>query len=80
MRSEPVEPSSSISRGRQVLEAQHAGSDRVVDVVVDVGHAVHQPHDPPLERVGRVRPGVMQDAVAHRRGEVQTFDFLDHTK
>ena len=44
----PSRPSSSISAPGQVLEAQHAGAERVVDVVVDVGDPVDQPHDPAL--------------------------------
>jgi hypothetical protein len=65
---------------REVLEAEHARPDGVVDVVVDVGHAVHQPDDPALERGGRVVAGVAQDAVADGRREVQPLDFLHHTQ
>jgi hypothetical protein len=35
---------------RQVGLAQHARADRVVDVVVDVGDAIDDPHDRALER------------------------------
>ena len=56
---------------RQVALVEHARPQRIVDVVVDVGHPVHQPHDPALERGGQLRAGVAQDPVAHRLGEVQ---------
>ena len=48
--------------------------------MVDVGDAVHEPHDPALERGGRVRPRVVEDAVAHLLGEVEPLDLevLDH--
>ena len=36
--------------GGQLRLAQHAGAHRVVDVVVDVGDAVDEPHDRALER------------------------------
>ena len=79
MRSEPVVPEQLDLGAWQVLEAQHAGPDGVVDVVVDVRHAVHEPDDPALEGVRRLRPGVTQDPVAHRRREVQPLDLLHHT-
>ena len=48
--------------------AQHAGAQRVVDVVVDVGDPVDQPDDLPLERRRLAgAAGVPQDPVAHRR-------------
>ena len=58
--------------GRQLLLAQHAGAQRVVDVVVDVGDAVDEPHDAPLERARQRRAaGVAGDPVAHVVAEVQ---------
>ena len=82
MRSLPDSPRTAISsRGRSRL-VEHARAQRVVDVVVDVGDAVDQPHDPPLERGGQLGPGVAQDAVAHRLGQVQAaavaLQHLDH--
>ena len=58
--------------GGQVGGRDHAGAQRVVDVVVDVRDPVHQPHDLALER-RRLRraPGVADDPVAHRLGQVQ---------
>ena len=55
MRSEPVSPRIAISSRGQVALAEHAGAQRVVDVVVDVGDAVDQPHDAALERGRQVR-------------------------
>src|SRR5207244_12826642 len=49
---------------RQVDRVEHASADRVVDVVVDVGDAVDYADDPSLERLGLVRSGVVEDAVA----------------
>ena len=49
----------------------HPRAQRVLDVVVDVGDPVHQAHDLALERGGRPGPGVVEDAVAHRVGEVE---------
>ena len=58
-------------RAGRSLRLQHAGAHGVVDVVVDVGDPVDEPHDPALERRGRARARVVQDAVAHLVGEVQ---------
>jgi len=86
MRSEPVEPSSSISsRGRSSKRRMparraSAGAQGVVDVVVDVGDAVDELDDPPLERGRPVRACVVPDSVADLLGEVQCLDSLDHTK
>ena len=65
---------------REVLEGQHAGPDGVVDVVVDVGDPVDEPHDPALQRGGRLGPGVAQDAVTDRPGEVQPLEPVDHAQ
>ena len=57
---------------RQVGLVEHAGAQRVVDVVVDVGDAVEQPHDPSLQRARHRRAaGVAEDPVAHRLGQVE---------
>ena len=68
----PVSPRISIGPAGRSAVGDHAGPDRVVDVVVDVGDAVHQAHDLALER-GRLRSpaGVADDPVAHRLGQVQ---------
>ena len=50
IRCEPVGPSSSISAAGRSLGPQDPGPQRVVDVVVDVGDAVDQLDDPPLQR------------------------------
>ena len=55
MRREPGVAQHGDRLGRQLLLAQHAGAQRVVDVVVDVGDAVDEPHDPPLERARQRR-------------------------
>ena len=58
-------------RGQRPLR-QDAGAHGVVDVVVDIGHAIHQPHDPPLERGRGLRaPRMAEDAVAHLLGQVE---------
>ena len=49
IRFEPVGPSSSISAAGQIGRAENPGPQRVVDVVVDVGDAVDQLDDPPLQ-------------------------------
>ena len=68
IRAEPVSPSTAISSPRQLAEREHARAQRVVDVVVDVGDAVDEPHDLALERGRLARAArVAQDAVAHRR-------------
>ena len=56
---------------RQIALVEDPGAHRVVDVVVDVGDPVDQPHDPPLERRRLDRPGVVEDPVAHLLGEVE---------
>ena len=64
-------------RGQLVL-AQDAGPQGVVDVVVYVRHPIDQPHDAALLRGRQGRAtGVAEDAVAHRIGEVQALDVID---
>ncbi len=64
---------------RQVALGQHARAQCVVDVVVDVGDAVDQPHDAALERGGQPGTRVVQDAVAHRLGQVEPLPVaLEH--
>ena len=58
-------------RLRQLGGVQHAGAQRVVDVVVDVRHAVDELDDAALERLRRDRPGVVEDAVAHLVRQVE---------
>ena len=71
IRVEPESPSSSISaRGRSSWREQ-APADRVVDVVVDVGDPVDEPHDLPLERRRLLLARVGEDAVAHLRRQVE---------
>ena len=72
IRREPVSPRTAIGSAGSSSSAQHAGADGVVDVVVDVGDAVDQPHDPALERPRHRRAArVADDAVAHVVGQVQ---------
>ena len=72
MRIEPLSPSTAIASAGSDETIEHARAQRVVDVVVDVGDAVDDPHDPALERRGpRGAPGVTEDAVANARAEVQ---------
>ena len=57
------------------------GADRVVDVVVDVRDPVDEAHDPALERDRVAGPArVAQDAVAHRRREVEVLEHVDHAQ
>ena len=55
----------------QLGGVEHAGAQRVVDVVVDVRDAVDELDDAALERLRRDRPGVVEDAVAHLVREVE---------
>ena len=65
-------PSTAIGAAGRSPSREHAGAQRVVDVVVDVGDAVDQPHDPALERGRLARPaGVAEDPVAHLLGQVE---------
>ena len=57
--------------GRQVALGDDPGADGVVDVVVDVGDAVDESHDPALERRRLQRAGVVEDPVAHLVGQVE---------
>ncbi len=70
--------------GRQALRVEHAGTDRVVDVVVDVRDAVDELHDPSLERGGRGRSRVVQDAVPDLVRQIQpaavALQVLDDTQ
>jgi len=57
----------------QLTLAQQTRAQRVIDVVVDVGDAVDQPHDAPLQRAGRIgAPGVAGDPVPDLLGQVQS--------
>ena len=79
MRAEPVGPRIAISSTGRSSGASTPARTRVVDVVVDVGDPVHQPDDLALERGGLARAaGVAQDAVAHRLGQVQALEHVDH--
>ena len=71
MRAPPVGPSSSISSSRQVAGREDPVPDRVVDVVVDVRHAVDDAHDLALERRGLLGAGVGEDPVGDLVREVQ---------
>ena len=54
----------------ELVRAQHSGTHSVVDIVVDVRHAVDELDDPPLERERIVRAGVVQDPVVDLLGQV----------
>ena len=59
---------------RQLALVQHTGTDGVVQVVVDVGDPVREPHDLRLERGGRRHgPRMVHDAVAHLPRQVQAL-------
>jgi len=55
----------------QLRRREHAGADRVIDVVIDVGHAVDEPDDLALERVGIVLARVVEDSVTDLGGQVE---------
>ena len=64
-----------MSSAGQVAGGDHAGAQRVVDVVVDVRDPVDEPDDLALERRRLPRAaGVAEDPVAHRRGEVEVLE------
>ena len=56
---------------RQLLGGEQAVADRVVDVVVDVGDPVDEPHDLALERLRLALAGVREDPVADLGRQVQ---------
>ena len=79
IRREPVSPSTAISASGRSAGSEDARPHRVVDVVVDVGDPVDQPDDLALQRRRLARPArVPQDPVAHRRGQVQALQHVDH--
>ena len=57
--------------GRQVGRIEVACARGVVDVVVDIGDAVGDAHDAALEGLRHLRPGVVEDAVAHLPRQVE---------
>ena len=59
IRREPRSPEQLDLLARQILGREEPGPERVVDVVVDVRHAVDEPDDLPLERRGRAAAGVV---------------------
>jgi dGTP triphosphohydrolase len=56
---------------RQVVLAEDAVADRVVDVVVDVRDAVDDPNDLPLQRLRFLRARVREDPVADLMRQVE---------
>jgi len=56
---------------RQIGRIEVARAHRIVDVVVDVREAIDEPDDPALERLRILRPGVLEDAVAHLPRQVE---------
>ena len=56
---------------RQQAGVQHAGPDRILDVVVDIGDLVGHPDDPAFGGGGPGPFGVGDDAVAHLPGQVE---------
>ena len=66
----PVSPSRS-SSPRKVVGRGQAPTDRVVDVVVDVGDAIDKPYDLALQCLWLSLTRVGEDAVAYLRGQVQ---------
>ena len=56
---------------RQIGGLENPRPQRIVDVVVDVGDAVDQLDDPPLQSCRLARAGVVEDAVAHLFCEVE---------
>ena len=84
IRREPVRAEQPDWPRRQLVRVQHARADGIVDVVVDVRHAVDELHDPALERRGHRLTGVGEDPVAHLVGQVQALpvalDHVDHAQ
>ena len=63
---------------RQLVGPEDACAQRVVDVVVDVGDPVDEPHDLALQRRRLPRAArVAQDPVAHRIGQVEALEHVD---
>ncbi len=58
--------------GREVVRGENPCPDRIVDVVVQIGHSIDDADDLSLERRRLARPGVVEDPVARLPGEVQT--------
>src|SRR6185437_8142506 len=56
---------------RELCRVEDPEADGIVDVVVDVGHAVDDPDDLALEARGLLRAGVREDSVANLFGEIQ---------
>ena len=71
MRSEELSPISAIGACRERCGVEDAGPNGVVNIVVEIGEPVGQPHDPALERRWDVGPGVVEDAVSYFGGQIQ---------
>ena len=60
-----------------------AGTQRIINIVINVGNAVGKAHQAPFESGGFFSLGVAENPVAHLRGQVQAsalfFEFFDHT-
>ena len=61
---------------RQILLAENACPDGIINVVIDIGNLVRTPHHLPLQRLRDVIAGVPQDAQPHFVGQVQTHAVL----
>ena len=59
--------------GRKLVRREDPVADRVVDVVVDVGDAIDEPHDRTLERRRLLHPGMREDPVTHLVGEIEAL-------
>lgn len=84
MRAECEAPrTSAISLGMS-LSDKIPGTNRIVDVVIDIRNAVRRSHDLPLERLGDPRPCVSENRHAHLVGEIQSvavaLELIYHAK
>ena len=70
IRREPRSPRSATS-SREVRRIEDPEAHGIVDVVVDVGNPVDDPHDLAFERSGLLRPGVREDSVPNLLRQVQ---------
>src|SRR6478672_7576572 len=69
---------------RELRGREHAGADRVIDVVVDVGDAVDEPDDLALERVWLVLARVVEDPIPDLCRQVEpatvALEMIDHAQ
>ena len=61
---------------RHIAFLENAGTNRIIDIVIDVCDAVGNPDNAPLQRLCRCSAGVAENAISHFICKVQTLSVV----